>query len=193
MENQDKSKELDADVIQSKADILRIQNAAAMEVASDEKPPIEQKEKMEKSIPSALRPLDEVAVGKVQSQSSPETIVPETVTESDDITAQVQDKQHHVPQFNLGERILAEQRKEASVRRQKTETSSPSNGPQEQRGIHHVVSSITAGGQSPSAENNRQYKSSLSLTAIRLDDRDKKVIADIVSSDIRRMCAAAGR
>ncbi|MBN1125586.1 MAG: hypothetical protein JXA82_11305 [Sedimentisphaerales bacterium] len=205
MEEKETFKQIDADILQSKADIFRAQQEGlGMKASTPEKP-----------LPAALRPLDQIRVGEARLKNLPEPDEPENLSDQDnlkDLSQQMQEEltrtafneegenshlvqmEKDIPRFNLAEQILVEQRRAAAQRRQKSGSTNGIGSALNDRGIHQVVRAINQPSQRQTQTFQPKATSQISERKVSWPDEiriDDTVITQIVASDIARFCRKA--
>ncbi|MBN1817521.1 MAG: hypothetical protein JW828_09170 [Sedimentisphaerales bacterium] len=204
MEEKETFKQIDADILQGRADIFRAQQEGLGAKAPGS----------EKPLPAALRPLRQIRVGEAESTSLPEQ--EETAVSSEqenlvELSRQVREElartadeeenesksgeiEKDIPRFDLAEQILVEQRRAVAQRRQKSGAGDGIGPALNDRGIHQVVRAIN---QPPSVQTNMDRPKMASPVSLRNAawpeeaGFDEGIIARIVASDIARLCRRA--
>ncbi len=227
MEGGNTGRQIDGDILQSKADILRARQeglgANSSSTGSGEASGNEAKPR-----PAALRPLDQVRVGEVTAArpAQPAGVKPlpaalrplgtpvgggaaeapfdQGEAEEGDLARRIQSALEHVarqessepvrpereqsadgpiPQLDLAEQILAEQRRAVAQRRQRPEKAA-AVGP-DGRGIHRVVQTIR--GETRREEAATWAPARSAIAAVPRAEAGTSEIARIVAQDISRL------
>lgn len=160
-------KNIDADILKCKADVLRARNEAGKETAQDKQP-----DKVEVEV----RAIRAVKIDKKPTDNTAE------------------EKSVEIPKFDLADQMLAQQRSVASTRRRKTQMTShieksyPANDT-----VGEIIRQSKPGKSEPKTEvvtppALRAKVRSINLSNEEMSKLQKQLVADIVSRDIALLC-----
>lgn len=167
VDKNDQDKQVDADILKCKEDVLRARNEADKETEQD---------KQADTVQVEVKAIRTVKVEKKPADNA------------------VQKKNVDIPKFNLADQMLAQQRSVASTRRKKTkktshiEKSYPANDT-----VGRIISHSKPSYPKPKSETVippalRAKVRSINLNSEDLNKLQRQLVADIVSRDIALLC-----